>query len=533
MYCQAAVHQLAIFEHADWWEALPDDDLSPLQREKLRSEAYRVITLLASMRFAETAHGTMSLDVLTSPQRIAADDPAARWIQAARLAAAVANRYRPSRAMQLIIDIADYSRGAGESVSLRNLHPLNATDSAVMGSILDNNVPAEGPVREALSMLLDLRNPNEVAKQWLNDAVNDSPDWYWLPVFVGHSQIRVGQPEAGIPSLSHAVGLRPDYWVGYQYRALASIAAAAQQRSRARKTELLNAASRDLQRTLDLEPNNSELYWVQALLRFQEGAHDDPICESFLTALALHPPLGDIRGGHYSGVSQGFFAEAQEFVAARRAAGTMNAALTQLELAAALWQHDVERARAAAADARKNFPDDPDVQALVRCTQLLADPESAQPMAATPASRWTWHVAIADAEWLARHQRWDDAARMLAGARDHAQASWQRSKTLVALARCQVAAGDAAAAADSVRQLHEFDLAADLTPVAAAAEEAGAGLARRALSTDPRTNRSGDADCGGRRHMDLAPRIAKRRFRIGTLVRLGAVYAANHGHQLE
>jgi hypothetical protein len=126
------------------------------------------------MRFAETAREVVTIDVVLNPQRVALNESAAQSVRAARFAAEVANRYRPSRAMRLIIDLADFALGTSPSVDLTNLNPLNPVDSAVMGSILDNNVPPEGAVREAMSALLELRNPNEVAKQWLNDALCSS-----------------------------------------------------------------------------------------------------------------------------------------------------------------------------------------------------------------------------------------------------------------------------------------------------------------------------------------------------------------------
>ncbi len=212
IYCQAALDELKVLEHPDWWNHLPDADLSPLQREQLRSEVYRITTLLASMRLAETFNDAVSLKILLDPKSISENAPTAKSIKAASFVASAANRYRPSRAMKMIEDIGSVAAGKQETIDLTNMNPLNAVDSAVMGSILDNNVPKQGVVRNAISGLLELRDPNIVARQWLDDALKYNPDWYWLPVFMGHSQMRTGIPEEGIRTISHAVGIRPDYW---------------------------------------------------------------------------------------------------------------------------------------------------------------------------------------------------------------------------------------------------------------------------------------------------------------------------------
>ena len=312
-FCQAAVNQLQILDHPDWWVSLPAEDLSETQQDQLRAEVYRILTLLASMRLANISQQTITMNMLLNPQAVEPDSPAAKSLQAARFAARAANRFRPSRAMRLIEELADFSLNQGQAVDLTDLNPRNPIDSAVMGSILDNNVPT-GVVRNAMSAVLEMRDPNEVAKQWLNDALKESPDWYWLPVFVGHSQIRTGNPEAGIQTISHAVGVRPDFWVGYQYRAKASVAAAQLQTSRPRRSELLNAANRDIQRALDLQPDNSELYWMKAWIQILQNANSEAIIDTYLEAYALHPELADIGSGHFSGITKEFIDQAQAFI---------------------------------------------------------------------------------------------------------------------------------------------------------------------------------------------------------------------------
>ena len=63
------------------------------------------------------------------------------------------------------------------------------------------------------------------------------------------------------------------------------------EKSRKRRTALLNAANRDIQRALDLEPFNSELFWTKAIIQYQSGENADQVIDTFLNAFDLHPNL--------------------------------------------------------------------------------------------------------------------------------------------------------------------------------------------------------------------------------------------------
>ena len=104
--------------------------------------------------------------------------------------------------------------------------------------------------------------------------------------------------------LSHAIGIRPDYWVGYQYHAWASVTIANGQGVTAeQRAALLNSASHDVERALDLEKNKPQPYWIQAIVLSSTGAPESQVNQAFLRAIALSPKLHEIRDGHFSVVS--------------------------------------------------------------------------------------------------------------------------------------------------------------------------------------------------------------------------------------
>lgn len=474
IYCQAALDELGVLDQPSWWNHLPDADLSEIQREQLQSEVYRITTLLASMRLAETAKDAASLNILIDPDLIPDDGPAMTSIKAASFAANVANGYRKSRAMQMIEDIGGVSEGTRQAIDLRNINPLNAVDSAAMGSILDNIVPQEGVGRTAVSGLLEMRDPNVVAKQWLGDALKYNPDWFWLPVFMGTSQMRTGFPEEGVRTISHAVGIRPDYWVGYQYRALASAAAAAKEKSKKRRTALLNSASRDIQRAMDLEPDNSALFWTKAILQYQGGGNPDQIAETFLTAFEIHPGLTEIRGGHYTAVTRMFFERAQAFVESERAEENDSVELAVLEIAIQLWQSYLDNADELCQMASKKFKDDPNVKNLSRWIANARDLKNGQPIEVTKDSRFAWRLHLANAAFYRATEDYTSEEKSLREALKLAKAEWQIGSNQTQLASCLVRLEQLDEAARLVREAIELDRAVDLSEFEATARSAEA-----------------------------------------------------------
>lgn len=465
IYCQAALDELGVLDEPGWWNQLPDRDLGPMQQEQLQSEVYRITTLLASMRLAETAESAVSLNILLDPKSLPVDDSSATSLQAARFAAQVANQYRPSRAMRMIEEIGGVASGSRQAIDLTNLNPYNAVDSAIMGSILDNNVPPDGLIRNAISGLLEMRDPNRVAEQWLDDALKYNPDWFWLPVFTGHSQVRTGTPEEGIRTISHAVGIRPDYWVGYQYRALASVAAATEERSRKRKSTLLNAASRDIQRAMDLEPYNSELFWTKAVIQFHSGDNPAQITDTFLTAFELHPSLREIRGGHYSAISKMFYSRAQAFVDWQKQQGQSTSELACLEIAIQLWQGELDQAKTLCLSARQTDPSNQQLIALEQLIQNRLDNSTGKTIEVSENDYFAWQLHCSNAVICRSHNQFENEVTSLRKALEHARTQWQRSKTQSELARGLIQLGQTSDAEEWVRKTIALDQAVDLSRV--------------------------------------------------------------------
>ena len=473
VYCQAALDQLNVLTNPDWWTALPDDDLTPAQQDQLTKEVYRIICLLASMRLAETSNTMADFSMLVNPKKLDPDDPVLRMFHACGYAAERASRFRSSRGMKLIEELDEFARGQRKMIDLVGLAPLNSIDSAVMGSIMDNNVPASGPVRMAISAFLDLRDPNVVARQWLNDALKDNPDWFWLPMFMGLNLSNTGEPEAAVKVITHAVGIRPDYWVGYQYRAWASTRAALQKDlDPKRKETFLASARRDIQRAMDIEKDNSTLFWIQAIVLIQSEATPGEIRQAMTNALALHPKHSDLNEGHYSAVSQTFYAFVREFVASQADADSLSSQFRFLDAAGLLWQGKNAEAIEVCDQGLANSADDVDLQALRQLAILdqQIDPD-AEPISYPPTHPLALQFALANAKlYRAQGHKDKELAELLAAERV-AMSTWQKSVVKLSRARHYVESNQASMALPLIDSAIEIDHASDLSKLYESAKQ--------------------------------------------------------------
>ncbi|MEL6896892.1 MAG: hypothetical protein AAFP90_12365, partial [Planctomycetota bacterium] len=468
--CQIALNEFNALEHSDWWNHLPDEELTPEQRDHLRSQVYRISALLASMRMAETAQSSASLDMLFASKQIPDQDPARRLMASAALAANRANAFRPSRAMQIILRANQVAVGKADRIDLADLNPRNPVDAAVMGSILDNNTPVSGAGLTALSAILEMRDPHDVATQWLADAIDGNPDWFWLPVFAGKSQMRSGKHETAVTTLSHAIGLRPNDWVGYRYRAAAALSAARDAKLSRRKTEFLNRAASDIQRAMDLQATSPELLFTKALVEIETGASDEQVCRTFLAAFARMPTAENAKSHHYANVLKFRFRVAKQFVQRRLAilreeAIEQNEApkipdhLLRLQLVAEIWMNDETAFRQSLRDA--STPENSKLE--WRSWQRFAS-GSLSDIENLPAS-FVWHENTRRADQFLRRGRFLEVDAFLRTAESDSPTLWQQSQTNLLRVRWLIQSTRHPQALEALKNAAQSDPAIDVSDV--------------------------------------------------------------------
>lgn len=471
IYSQAALDRIGVLEHADWWQHLPDQDLSAKQRRDLREQVYRQLGVLATMRMAEQAESTFSIEWLTdvaSGNRTAQDLP---LVQAAIWAADQGNRYRPARTLQIISEMGQVLSGTAEEVNLLLSDPLNGTDAAMLGSILDTHAPRDELGQALLRPFLGMRDPDPTARQWLRNAIAAAPEWHWLSIFVGTNELRTGRYEDAIRSFSHSIGVKSDDWVAYLHRALAHLQASKAAGNRRDRVSALKSAAHDLQRAHDLESENSFLFWADGLLASSRDADDPDFARQIRAALLRHPATLQIQGGHFAGVSKVYLDAARAAVDARLNAHPDDLGMLKLRGMLAIWEGNFAAALTDLKRAAGSAEADPEVAGLIALAQAQLAEQPADREAAFELLRqvspqdseiWLLHFQQAEHE-LATDRDPETLAAILEVCDSTALANWQRAMNAVAAARGQLATGKAAAAISFLRTAIQEDLAVDLS----------------------------------------------------------------------
>ncbi len=246
-----------------------------------------------------------------------------------------------------------------------------------------------------------------------------------------------------------------------------------QEKSRKRRSALLNAASRDIQRAMDLEPFNSELFWTKAIIQYQSQANPDQITDTFLKAFELHPNLQEINGGHYSAISKMFYDRAQGYVDGQKKRDSSSSELALLEIAIQIWQNKNQQAKQLCRTAIQKFPNHPDIRAISQWVDNLLDPANGQSINTADVTRFRWRYLLSNAEASQVQGKKDTTESLLRRALAAAQVPWQTSHSQVKLSVCLIEQDKFSEAAELTQKTITLDRAVNLTPIEKAVARVG------------------------------------------------------------
>ncbi len=473
IYSQTALEQVGALDETDWWEHLPDRELTPDQIRDLREEIYRQLGLLATIRLAEQAESGFSLEwltQLTGEQNHGQDLP---YVSSAMLAANQANRFRPARSLQFVNDVGQLLTAGKQDINLLIGDPMNPTDAAMLGSILDTHAPRDPLGKMLLQPLLGMRDPDMTARQWLCDAVNYAPQWYWLSIFIGTNELRTEKSEDAIRSFSHAVGVEPNSWVAYLYRAAAHLQAARKAETGRQKQVSLSSAARDLQRARDLETEDSFLFWnvgYIATVNPDTGLHADQL---FVDALQRHPAITQISGGHFTAVTQLYLDTALQFAEARLTKNADDWQAVQLRGMLRLWQNDLESAIIDLNRVHAAQPENLRVSGLLGVAQYELRENATQQdeaivrmRAAVDGPAGIWFVADVLTKAYLKQERWADAQAAIDTAERLAIAGWQRGRTQISQSVIDLRTNNIDGSLEALNRAIRFDMAVEVSDLA-------------------------------------------------------------------
>ncbi|MCA9235890.1 MAG: protein kinase [Planctomycetales bacterium] len=270
-----ALDRIGAFDHGDWWNHLPADDLTPAQLDDLQFDVYRKLVLLTAVHSKKMLRAG-----ITSSGAAEARDLLA--------AAELTQRFRPTQVARFFAGGARLRLGQSFSPppAANSLDdPVTAADAYMLGGLwvvaTQNKAIAATYGRGETDFLGNARR-----KLALVESLE--PNDYWSHFLLGFIElIEAGDPQVVLPSVSrphyaaaraamgHSIAIKPDYWLSYAERSGASRQEVASRRQhpedaavddaqREREDELLRWMIHDVQRAVELASTRAEVQWYVA-----------------------------------------------------------------------------------------------------------------------------------------------------------------------------------------------------------------------------------------------------------------------------
>ncbi|APZ95800.1 Serine/threonine-protein kinase PknD [Fuerstiella marisgermanici] len=202
-----ALDLLAVWDHADWWNHLPAEDLNAQQHDRLQQAVYKQLVLLAStyikltgMRTLKGVGGKMP-DTLTGQLGAIFSKDGKEEARATAVICDMANRFRYAECLRWYHGIAGLRLLKWTPVPSRRLKaPRNSTDAyelAIM--LLTRAIIKDFPFAYYRGVKDDLMN----ARETLSIASEMAPDHYWTHLLLAQTEYLLaertaenGEPEA-------------------------------------------------------------------------------------------------------------------------------------------------------------------------------------------------------------------------------------------------------------------------------------------------------------------------------------------------
>lgn len=276
-----ALKTIGAMDAEQWWNALPVDDLSPQQVERLREDVFRQLLLLGSIRaksalvdFGAKDSAEIYREVLRISQKAAA--------------------WRPSQSARVLEVFARVGLGPLEALKLGlgpAIEPTSQADLYFVGLMQFWFGQQQDAVSKLLNVLrpftgMDFTDSLAASERHLRTAVARDPTHYWTWFFLGWTKMQSRDYAAAEMAFDTCVALRPESAIGYSYRGLTILLgarhAAEQTKNAVKPNEKPDADDKprqpaakprpeevarslaDLAKSEELDPTNSEIVYLRA-----------------------------------------------------------------------------------------------------------------------------------------------------------------------------------------------------------------------------------------------------------------------------
>jgi tetratricopeptide (TPR) repeat protein len=278
-----ALKQLGILDHPHWQRHLPEEDLTAEQRRHLRSEVYRQLILLAGV------HARAGFAHFGSPKQA--------WRYRSALAAvAAARQYRPQSFVARVLEL--FCRlGLGQYDRVKPLPgrtPQTAVGHYFTGlvhchiAMLPDDLTTRVLLAQAKKIGLDATTPLATAEEHLRTAAGLQPRYYWTHFWLGTTLSLARNPQAAELAYGACLGLRPDYAIGYQFRAQAILDQLQTTTDPGRQGRLRDRALVSLNEGIRLDQKYAPAYWLRSEVHCSQGRYDRALADAG-RALQLDP----------------------------------------------------------------------------------------------------------------------------------------------------------------------------------------------------------------------------------------------------
>jgi serine/threonine protein kinase/tetratricopeptide (TPR) repeat protein len=321
---QESLDQLGVWDSHTWWNELPDDELSAVQRDRLRWQVYRILTALNSLYVTRmvSAMGSSSGGGATDPLKlIRAYLTTNKGKREARATLELTKRiqsFRPGEAARWLGGIASFRLNGGTRVEPRELGPprnppdgqslaifslIASVDAAYRKWFTDYGAtffesPVEDPAVRSLHVAIEsLRRVSDQAtdQYWIRLTLAQA---YYLAAQFAESQGKVSEAiehyELARAEYGRCIAIRDTVAFGFADRSTVALTQAVLMRAQSggnggqlrRARELLQTSLRDASVAKRLEPTSHWVYWHVGATAAELGQTDTAI-EAFFTAVEL------------------------------------------------------------------------------------------------------------------------------------------------------------------------------------------------------------------------------------------------------
>lgn len=319
---QASLDELGVWDSETWWNELPADDLSALQRDRLRWQVYRVfsalnslyVTKMVALMGSDSQGGTPS--ALKMFRSYLSTNIGKREAQASVQLSKRIEMFRPAEASRWLGSIASFRLSQGKRVEPINLGPPhNAPDGQLLAiySLIASVDPAYRSWFGDYGETFLVKSTDDPAVRSLNVAIetlrrvsDEAADDYWIRLTLSQSYFLVAQNAEANGNLERAIehyelarseygrciAIRPNAAFGFADRSTVALRQAELMRNhpgfddgqRQRAAALLQTSFRDASQARRLTPKSHWVYWHVGATAAALG-QADTATEAFFTAV--------------------------------------------------------------------------------------------------------------------------------------------------------------------------------------------------------------------------------------------------------